>query len=565
MEAAETDHVKWDTIVVGSGLGGLSTAAHLAAAGQRVLVCEQYDVAGGCSQVFRRKRQWQFDVGLHYVGGVHSGDIGAVLGGLGLLDRIEWLEMDPDGFDTLVFPRHTVRVPRGWERYEERIVAALGVEEEDSVRRCIGVLRSVAHDLRSVPMPKSKLDYVRYPLRARNVVVWGMRPVAALFEHFGLSDAARAIIFAQSGDYATPPSRSPVALHAGLLDHYLHEGAYYVLGGGQTVAAHLVDVIHTHGGRVRTRARVDHIAVEGGRVVGVRLETGEEIRAARVVSTADIKQTFLRLLDEQSIAPRFHQRVREFRMATPLFCVYLGLDRDLRETMPNTNYWIHPDYDPEHAYTLAAHGRLATNPPTFITSASVKDPFSADHAPDGCSTLELMTWATPDCTAWGVRDADAQRGRYRKDQSYRAVKGQLTERLIDVAEGVIGDVRGHISWKEAATPLTQARYTLASDGSSYGIELAVDQTGPRRPAPQTPIGGLFLAGASARSGHGIVGALVGGREAASAILGRDLQEEARRGAVFADVDRLTAGGPGFDPLEACRRLQDKQARKRVPA
>src|SRR5919204_3379106 len=153
----------WDTVVVGSGLGGLSAAAHLAAAGQRVLVCEQYDVAGGSSQVFRRKRQWQFDVGLHYVGGVRTGEIGSVLGGLGLRDRIEWAEMDPDGFDTLVFPRHTVRVPSGWERYEERVVAALPAEEEQSVSRCIGVLRSVARDLRTVAIPKTARQYATYP------------------------------------------------------------------------------------------------------------------------------------------------------------------------------------------------------------------------------------------------------------------------------------------------------------------------------------------------------------------------------------------------------------------
>jgi all-trans-retinol 13,14-reductase len=549
----------WDTVVVGSGLGGLSTAAHLAAAGRRVLVCEQYDVAGGCSQVFRRKRRWQFDVGLHYVGGVHSGDIGAVLGGLGVGDRIDWIEMDPDGFDTLVFPEHVLRVPKGWQRYEDSVVAAFP-EEAIGLRRCIGVLRSVAHELRTVALPKTALQYVRYPLRARSIVLWGMRPITALFDHFRLSEQARAILFAQSGDYATPPSRTPVALHAGLLDHYLHEGAFYVRGGGQMLAAHLVDLIQTHGGRVRTRARVDHIAVEDGCVRGVLLETGEEIRSTTVVSTADIKQTFLRLLDEESVSPRFRQRVRDFRMATPLFCVYLGLDRDLRETMRNTNYWVHPDYDPERAYTLAADGRLPRTPPTYMTSASVKDPDSSDHAPAGCSTLELMTWATPDPAAWGVPNADAPAGHYRKEGSYRDAKAQLTESLIDVAENVIGDVRGHIAWTEAATPLTHARYTLSSDGSSYGIELATDQTGPRRPAAQTPIGGLFLAGASARSGHGIVGALVGGREAASAVLGRDLQDEARRGAVFADVDRLTAGGPGFDPLEACRRLQDKRAR-----
>jgi phytoene dehydrogenase-like protein len=470
--------------------------------------------------------------------------------------------MDPDGFDTLVFPRHTVRVPCGWERYEERVLAVLPAEEEESVSRCIDVLRSVARDLRTVAVPKSARQYATYPLRARSVMTWGIRPVTVLFDRFRLSEQARAILLAQSGDYATPPSRTPVALHAGLLDHYLYEGAYYLRGGGQMLAAHLVDLIHAHGGRVRTRARVEHIAVERGRVKGVLLETGEQIHAPIVVSAADIKQTFLGLLDERAVSARFRRRVAEFRMATPLFCVYLGLDRDLRETMPSTNYWVHPDYDPERPYALAAEGRLADTPATYITSASVKDPHSAHHAPDGCSTLELMTWAAADPAAWGTPGTNAAAARYRKDRSYREVKAQLTEKLIDVAENVVGEVRRHIVWKEAATPLTHTRYTLSSDGTSYGIELATDQIGPRRPAPATPIGGLFLAGASARSGHGIVGALVGGREAASAVLGRDLQAEAERGAVFADVERLTAGGPGFDALEACRRLQDKSARTR---
>ena len=548
--------MSWDAVVIGSGLGGLSTAAHLAANGKRVLVCEQYDVAGGCSQVFRRKREWQFDVGLHYVGGVHSGEIGSVLRGVGLEGRMEWLEMDPDGFDTLRFPSHEVRVPKGWDRYSERLLATFP-QEARGLERCLKIMENVARQLRKAGVPRSKLDYMRYPLRAPAVVAWGMRPLSDLFDHCKLSEQARAVIAAQSGDYATPPSRTPVVLHAGLIDHYMDEGAYYLHGGGQTLAAHLLDVIHTHGGRVRTHASVERVAVDGGRVRGVTLAGGEQIRADVVVSTADIKQTFLRLLDERAVSPRFRERVAGFRMATPLFCVYLGLNRDLRETMPNTNYWCHPTYDAEHAYAEAAEGVIATDPTVYITSATVKDPLDTHHAPPGCSTLELMTWTTPSPQAWGLTDGT---GGYSRNVAYRATKAALAERLIDVAEDVVGDVRSHIRWQEAATPLTQSRYTLSTDGSSYGIELATDQTGPRRPAPGTPIGGLYLAGASARSGHGIVGALAGGREAASAVLDRDLAGEVARGAVFADVDRLTAGGPDFDALAACRRLQDKSER-----
>ncbi len=549
----------WDVVIIGSGLGGLSAGAYLAANGKRVLVCEQYDVAGGCSQVFRRKREWQFDVGLHYVGGVHTGDIASVLRGVGLEGRMDWIEMDPDGFDTLLFPQHEIRVPKGWERYGDRLMAAFPAEL-DGLGRCLKVLEDVARQLRAVDLPTSKLDYLRYPFRARSVVTWGMRPLTELFDHCRLSPEARAVIVAQSGDYATPPSRTPVALHAGLLDHYLDEGAFYLRGGGQTLAAHLLDVIQTHGGRVRTRARVERIAVEGGRVRGVRLASGEDVSAGVVVSTADVKQTFLRLLDPSAVSPRWRERVARFRMATPLFCVYLGVDRDLRETMPNTNYWCHPDYDPEGAYGRAGAGAVSERPPVYITSATVKDPLGRHHAPPGCSTLELMTWTTPAPGAWGVPGVDPRSDRYSKDAAYRETKAALTERLVDVAEDVLGDLRPHIRWQEAATPLTHARYTLATEGASYGIELATDQTGPRRPAPRTPIGGLFLAGASARRGHGIVGALAGGRDAASAVLGRDLAAEVRRGAVYADVDRLTAGGPDFDALAACRRLQDKSRR-----
>ena len=549
----------WDAVIIGSGLGGLSAGAHLAANGERVLVCEQYDVAGGCSQVFRRKRTWQFDVGLHYVGGVHRGDIGSVLRGVGLEGRMDWLEMDPDGFDTLRFPRHEVRVPKGWDRYTDRLLAAFP-DEAEQLGKCLGILEGVARQLRAVDLPKSKLDYLRFPFRAGKVVAWGMRPLTDLFDHCAISPEARAVIVAQSGDYATPPSRTPIALHAGLIDHYMDEGAYYLRGGGQTLAAHLLDVIHTHGGRVRTHARVEHIAVENGRVRGVRLATGEEIRSEVVVSTADIKQTYASLLDASAVSERWRERVEAFRMATPLFCVYLGLDRDLRETMPNTNYWCHPDYDPEGAYAAAAAGAISKTPPVYITSASVKDPEGHGHAPAGCSTLELMTWTTPSSEAWGVPGADPTSDRYSKDVAYRATKSALTERLVDVAEEVLGDVRPHIRWQEAATPLTHERYTLSTAGSSYGIELATDQTGPRRPAPRTPVGGLYLAGASARRGHGIVGALTGGRDAASEVLERDLAGEVRDGAVFADVDRLTAGGPDFDALAACRRLQDKSNR-----
>lgn len=351
-----------------------------------------------------------------------------------------------------------------------------------------------------------------------------------------------------------------------MIDHYLSEGAFYPSGGGQVIAGHLVELIHAHGGRVRTHAEVSAIDTvpsgKGHRVTGVRLADGERFTAPVVVASGDIKQLFGRLLDPAVVPDETRRQVDGFRMATPLATVYLGLDFDLAERMPATNFWIHPGYDPEHQYRLALEGRFDSEPPVYVSSGSVKDPGDTRHAPPGCSTVELMTWTTADPAAWGA-DPDSE-VKYSRQPGYRRRKRELIDRLIDRVEPVLGELRSRILWEEAATPLTHSRYTLASGGSCYGIELATDQFGPLRPPIRTPVEGLFLAGASARRGHGVVGVMAGGLDAAAAALDRDLRRELAAGTVLADRSRLTAGGPGWDPLEACRRLQDKSKRKLHP-
>ena len=551
-----------DAVVIGSGLAGLTAAAYLAALGQQVLVLEQYDVAGGCSQTFRRKNEWQFDVGLHYIGGVRTGEISRILGGLGLLDRIEFPELDPDGFDTFVFPDLEFRVPKGWDNYVGRLVETFP-EEEEGLRAVTDVMRNVMSEFRSAGIPDSRTDLAEYLEKAPTVVSWGMRSMTDLFDEHYLSERSRAVLLGQAGDYATPPSRTPVILHTAVLDHYLQEGAFYVRGGGQELAGHLVDLIHTYGGRVRTHSEVERIVTEpagrGHRVTGVQLAGGELITTDNVIATGDIKHLFLELLDEEAVPEELRSQVDGFRMATPLVTVYLGLDFDITERMPATNYWLHSRYDQEAYYDPIAAGEFDTDPPVYISSASAKDPAHEGHAPPGCSTVELMTWATPDPEAWGV-DESGEGPKYSKQSSYLEAKERITEQLIDRAEDQLGEIRSHILWKEAATPMTQTRYTLSSGGSSYGIELATDQFGPLRPEYKTPIEGLYLGGASSRRGHGIVGAMSGGVEAASALAGRNLRAEAGEGTVFGDPSKLTSGGEGWDALEACRKLQEKTLR-----
>lgn len=555
-----------DVVVIGSGLAGLTAAAYLATNDRSVVVLEQHDVAGGCSQTFQRKNRWRFDVGFHYIGGVRTGEMARLLRGLGLDDRIDFAELDRDGFDTLVFPDLEFKVPAGWDAYTDRLVETFPYEE-DGIREVTGVLRRSIEELRRVGIPRADTDFAEYARLAPTVVGWGMRSLTELYDEHYLSEQARGILTAQAGDYATPPSRTPVLMHAGLIDHYMQDGAFYIKGGGQELVGQLVELIHAHGGRVRTRAEVSRIRTEEGaggrhRVTGVELAGGEEIAANQVIATGDIKHLFAELLDPVAVPAETREKVAGYRMATPLVNVYLGLDFDISERMPATNYWLHTRYDQEAYYEPVAEGRLDEDPPVYISSASAKDPGGRGHAPEGCSTIELMTWATADPQAWGVRDED-EHGRYSRQPSYRGAKELITERLIDRAEEHLGPLREHILWKEAATPITQTRYTLSSGGSCYGIELATDQFGPLRPGHRTEVDGLILGGVSSRTGHGIVAAMSGGFECAAIALDRDLRAELAGGATFGDPDRLTTHLPGWDPLEASRRLQEKSRRVRA--
>ena len=134
-------------------------------------------------------------------------------------------------------------------------------------------MQQVVTELTNAGAPEK--DFERFAKRAPTFMQWGLKSLTEMFDEFELSERSRAVLTGQAGDYATPPSRTPVILHAGLVDHYLQEGAWYVKDGGQALAGHLIDVIHSNGGRVRTHARVEGIDIEDGAVRAVRLEGGE--------------------------------------------------------------------------------------------------------------------------------------------------------------------------------------------------------------------------------------------------------------------------------------------------
>jgi phytoene dehydrogenase-like protein len=550
-EAGKTERESFDAIVIGSGLGGLVTAAYLCAAGRRTLVLEGHYVAGGNSQVFRRKhqgREFEFDVGIHYIGECGpDGVITRTLGGLGLAERVIFRPMDRDGYSTLHFPDLSFRIPFGWDRYRARLLETFP-EESQALCAVLDVMQEVTQVGQRLGR-----DEIAMGDLARDAPIfleWGLRPVTELFARHRLSPRASAVLLGEQGCYAVRPSETPVVMAAGLTDHFLR-GAYYPEGGGQVIAGRLIEAIRAFGGEVRTQSPVHRIRIEKGRVVGVVAgKTNREpleIDAPVVVSNADVKRTFLELVGEKHVSKETIERIRSLKMAVPLFCVYLGLDVDLAARgMPNSNHFIWGSYDLEGVYDELDAGRISSESMAYLTAASLKDDVSPHIAPEGFTNLQIMTLVPRDYAVWNVERGPAEGGRYHRDPEYRRRKHALTEHLIDVSCELIPDLREHIVWKEAATPVSQERFTRSTGGTSYGIEMSCSQAGPMRVAPRTEIPGLFLCGASTPSGPGIAGVMRGGVTTAGEVLETPLLRPVLAGEVFGDRAVLPELREGWD-------------------
>ncbi len=535
--------------MIGSGLGGLCAAAYLCGAGRRTLVLEAHYVAGGNSQVFRRRigdRSYEFDVGIHYLGECgRDGMISSVLHGVGLAERVVFRPLDPDGYSTLVFPDFTFRVPVGWDRYRQRLLETFP-DQAAGLGSVVDILRQVGEEGRR--LQRGEFQMQDAATEAPRFLEWGLRPVTELFSEHGLSPQASAVLLGEQATYAVRPSRTPVVVQAGISHHFLR-GAYYPEGGGQVMAARLIEAIRAYGGDVRTRSPVARVRIENGRVAGVVLgKTGQEIDAEVVVSNADLKRTVLNLVGEAHFAPETVQRVRSFQMATPLFCVYLGLDVDLvAQGIPNTNHFFLGTYDIEGLYDRIDSGEIPADTVAYITAATVKDPVSRHLAPKGYTNLQIMTLAPGDHEIWNLERSPAEGGRYHRDPEYRRRKREVMDQMIATAERVLPGIREHIDWKEAASPVTQERFTRSTGGTSYGIALSLDQVGPFRMGPATEIPGLFLCGASTPSGPGISGVMRGGVAAAGAVLEVDLLKMVLEGQILGDRNLLPEIRKDWDP------------------
>jgi phytoene dehydrogenase-like protein len=270
---------------------------------------------------------------------------------------------------------------------------------------------------------------------------------------------------------------------------YYFKGGHYPLGGSGRLADVLVEAIQQRGGKVNLKSPVHRILVEQGRAAGVVLGDGRTIRARAVVSNADIRRTFLELIDPKLLPSQFRSRIERAEPANSAFSVHLGLD-------------FEPDIRP------AAH--LAAPLGVGLAMMSKLDPSAA---PPNHSTLTLIS-LVPYETAreWFAAECRVDWKDWRRSAVYETRKEEFGDRMIAAAETIIPDLSRHIVYRTDASPVTYARYDWASSGTIYGISRQ-----GRLKGSKSPIRNLVIAGGG-NAGAGVEAVVISGAEAAEALV-----------------------------------------------
>jgi len=492
-------------VIIGTGAGGLTAAASLARRGYEVTALERGKQLGGYLNPFARKH-FHFDPGVHYVGQCRPGElIHRVLGAVGIDAEELFVEMDRDGFDVLRFPGLEMRICAGLDAYEERLNDAFPEEVRD-IARYFDLLRLLA-DLSNGRRPQHLSSLKALPLLPRLASTWG-----ALLEHMVKNPKLRSVLAGQAGDIGLPPSRAPAALGLALSLHFA-DGSFFPRGGSGALRDALVDAARTHGAVFRRGAEVTKIHVKRGKVCAVELASGETIEADVVVSAVDPTITYGRLVDAEHLPRRILCKARRTRASVGSICIFLGLRRDVRDHgLGAFNVWDYPSWDLDRVYGDIIDGKLPDAWPFFLSPNSLKDD-SGSMAPEGCSTLEVVTLAPHAPFAKWTNQKSFKRG-----DEYLAFKDEVADSVLRSVEtrwpGLVGDVE----IRDVATPVTNTHYVNAPLGSIYGPASTPDQFGFNSFRPWTPVKGLVLAGAGT-IGPGVGTCLASGIAAAN-VLGR---------------------------------------------
>jgi phytoene dehydrogenase-like protein len=523
---------RYDAIIIGAGHNGLVTACYLARAGKRVLVLERRHLVGGACVTEEVFPGFKVSTAA-YVNSLFRKEI---IRDLRLQDHgFALLERNPSSFSPFLDGRYlmmgadrdlthreiakfSARDAENYFKYESMLERVADVLEPTLVMRPPNLLRPGVKDLWRLFRLGRAFQRMGAAMSEAVEVLTG--PARTILDRWFESEQLKATLATDAiiGAMAAPsmPGTAYVLFHHVMGETNGKRGVWaYVKGGMGGLTQALASVARSLGVDIRTEADVRRIVIQGGAVAGVALANGDEFHASVVASNADANVTFNKLMDNHVLPPAFVEAINRIGYESASLKINVALSElpsfaalPGHEPGPQHYGTVHicPDQDYiEHAYDDAKYGRPSANPVLECTLPSAVD---STVAPPGKHLMSMFTQYAP----------------YKlREDNWDGIKEKFADRCFDILEEYAPGFKKSVIARQVLSPLDMERTFNLTGGNIFQGTMALNQLFVLRPVVgwagyRTPIKGLFLCGAAAHPGGGVIGAA--GWNAAREILGR---------------------------------------------
>jgi all-trans-retinol 13,14-reductase len=494
------DKKDYPVVVIGAGLGGLCCGAYLARQGMPVTVVEQHTIPGGYATAFDRAGgKYTFEVSLHGTS-IHNNATARILQNLGVLDRLDLVRL-PEVYH-LKTQGLDISVPQADPEAYIQLLTQHFPGEAEGIRTFVNEMVGVAEESNRLHEKKGKFIKLLFPLQYRKM--WNIRnkTLAAFLSEHIKDPELQNVLSALWGYYGLPPSKLSGFYYAVATGEYLRNGSYYIRDRSQNLSDLLAEAIESRGGKVLYETRAEKITLKGNAVNGIMLSDGRTLPARAVVSNGSALTTFRDMLPKEAVPPAYLKRLDGYRPSLSTFIVWLGLNRPLRGKIKGCGIHVGSGLGPEADYLACLKGEVER----VSFAVSMYDNIFEGYSRPGTSSLMVLFLCGYE--PWRRFETDYRAGR---KADYKKEKERWADILIQRAEKeVVPGLSSMIEVKEAATPLTNWRFTGNTEGAIYGFEQSMDNAFVNRLENRTPVKGLYLASAWGNPGGGFAGALRAG-------------------------------------------------------
>lgn len=508
----------YDTIVIGSGIGGLSTAAILSKQGHKILVLERHYTAGGFTHVFKRKG-YEWDVGIHYIGEVQrKSSMMRKLFDYITNGELKWADMG-EVYDRIIIGDKHFNFVKGVKNFKKQMISYFP-EEEHAINTYVDLVFKTVKASRNYFISKAIPPFLNILFgRFLKTPFYKLadQTTDEVLRSLTTNETLIKVLCGQYGDYGLPPKQSSFYMHATVVRHYFDGGSFPV-GGSSQIVKKVAPIIAASGGTILINAEVAEVLIENNRANGVRMNDGKILRAKNVVSNAGIMTTYTKLLPSESV--KKHQLKEQLQKVNPSVAhasLYVGLEGSPEELqLPKTNYWVYPP-EGDHDTCVERYLKDLTQPfpVVYISFPSAKDPDWSNRYP-GKSTIDIIT-----LIPYEIFEKWSDTPWKKRGKEYEAIKEELAQRLLKELYKQIPQVEGKVNCYELSTPLSTKHFVNYKKGEIYGLDHSPSRFRQAFLIPRTPIKNFYLTGQDIVTA-GVGGALFSGVLTTMAITGKNV-------------------------------------------